>query len=81
MHTRPFSPVREVLRVPAPDRSAHFLDSCPFLELAKQERRKEVRGQIAGAEVDPRVFVDLTLKELGPVGALLANDPSPFEEG
>jgi len=47
-----------------------------LFELRKEIRRKHVGEQVAGTDIDPRVFVDLSAKELAAIRSLFANNLS-----
>src|SRR3954447_6206390 len=49
-------------------------------ELSKQIRGEHIRRQIAGADVDPSVLVDLTTEEPAAIRALFAYDLGSFHE-
>ena len=74
-------PVGELGVVALPDRAARVAwiasraSSC-----AEQERREDVGRQIARADVDPGVLVDLAAEEPAAVGALLADDLGALDE-
>ena len=57
-----------------------MLHSGPGLELTKQERRQELRWQIARSEIHPGVLVHLAAEELTAIGALLAQDLGALRE-
>ncbi len=67
-------PRRQLGVVAGPDPVAGALDRGRGLELGHQHRGQEVARQVARAELDPGVLVDLAAEEAGPVGALLAHD-------
>ncbi len=56
------------------------LDLIHLLELRQQESRVELARQIGRADIDPGVFVDPALQELGAVRSLLPQDVGAVDE-
>src|SRR5690348_5595242 len=69
-----------MFRVVLPYAAAFGLDLLAALELRKQERREHVGGKIAGAEVNPGIFIDHPTEELVTISALLADDLGALDE-
>ena len=65
---------RESLVVGIPDRQAVLVDPVRLLELRPEIGRVHVAGEIAGAVIDPGIFVHLPAEKAGAVRALLAED-------
>jgi hypothetical protein len=65
-----FCPGGEAGFVAVPDAAACFVDGMQIFELGEEEGGRQVGHDVAGAEVDPGVFVDLPAEEAGAVGAL-----------
>ena len=55
-----------------PDATACGLDFGGAFELRAEEGRQDIGQQVAGAHVDPGVFIDLAAEEAAAIGALLA---------
>ena len=64
-----------------PDALARALDLLAVLELGVEEGGQDVGGQVAGADVDPGVFVHLPAEEAAAVGAFLADDLGALDQG
>ena len=63
-----------------PDGPAFFLNRQPALELTEEKRRQHVAHHVTAAEVDPRVFVDLSTDEATAIGTLLSHDLRALEQ-
>src|SRR2546428_11462211 len=67
-------PSFEVLIIVLPYLPAPSLNLVTNLELSVQKRCKDLRWEVAGANVYPGVFVYLTTEKLAAISAFLAND-------
>src|SRR5689334_7781741 len=80
LHAILSSPVLQMFRVILPYPAAFGLNLLAALELRKQECSEHVGGKIAGAEVNPGVFIDHPTEELVTIGALFADDLGALDE-
>ena len=71
---------QETVVVLLPQCQTALVDAFRHFQLAPQVGGLQVRHQIAGADVAPGIFVDLTTEELAAVGALLADDFRPIDQ-
>lgn len=55
-------------------------DLVERIQLSGEERSEDLRRQVARADVDPRVLVDLAAEEPTAVGALLTDDLGPLAQ-
>src|SRR5690242_7878440 len=62
-----------------PNFLATFLDLVPDFKLREKETGQQFRRQIARADIDPGVFVDLSAEEQAAVSPLLMEDLRPFD--
>src|SRR3954463_4072859 len=67
-------PVAQACFIAVPDPLAKAANLMIFFKLRKQERRQQIRGQIAGADVHPSVLVYLAAIEAASIRALFADD-------
>ena len=61
-----------------PNFTPPFLDLLAGFQLCVQHGSQGLGRNIAGADVDPGVFIDLAAEEAGAVGAFFAEDFGPF---
>src|SRR5690606_219431 len=73
-------PIREFARIAIPYVMPRVLDLPELSELGVEDGRVQLAHQIAGTDVGPGVLVYLAPEEARPVGALLADDLSAFEQ-
>src|SRR5438094_2605305 len=73
-------PLAKVAGIGLPDRLAALLDGFGRFQLRQQVGGQQVGRQIARADVDPRVLIDLAPEELRAVGALLPDDLGPLNQ-
>ena len=65
----PAGPIAQVRGVKLPEAPALGLNMVAGLELGQQKSRQQVGGQVAGAHVNPGIFVGLTPEHLASVRA------------
>ena len=58
-----FGPFLQTLMVILPDGGALGLNVIPGFQLGQEKRSQQVGGKIAGADVDPGIFVDLAAEK------------------
>src|SRR3954469_19109959 len=63
-----------------PERAPLALDLFEFFELCEQKNRQQLAEDVAGADVNPCVFVHLAAEETTPVGALITDDLRALDE-
>src|SRR5206468_5649841 len=73
-------PLAKVAGIGLPDRLAALLDGFGRFQLRQQVGGQQVGGQIARADVDPCVLIDLAPEELRPVSTLLPDDLGPLNQ-
>jgi len=76
----PAGPSTERLVIALPDEAPRGLDPISRLELRQQDGGQQVRRQVAGAEVGPRVLVNLAAEEAAavrPSSLMIRAPPSP----
>src|SRR5690242_16583557 len=80
LHAPTDGPIAKAGVVALPDLLAPALDLLARLELPEENGREQVRREIAGADVHPRVFVDQAAEETAAVCAFLADDLGSLHE-
>lgn len=73
-------PSRLGLPVGVPHSSTPLLDEAALLELRRQDGPDQVRQEVTGPDVRPRVPVHRATDELTSVGTLLTDDLGPFHQ-
>lgn len=63
------------------DLSAAFRDAVDFFELAEEKGAADFAGDVGGADIDPRIFIDFSAKVSLAVSAFVADDFGAFDEG
>ena len=72
---------QEAVVVLLPQCQTALVDAFRHFQLAPQVSGLQVRHQIAGTDVAPGIFIDLATEELAAVGAFLADDFRPIDQG
>src|SRR5688572_30706200 len=80
-HATRCRPITQMQFVVFPDLPAARLHPLPLLELAVQERRKNVGYDVARPDIHPRILVNLPTEELTAVRPFLSQNLGPLDEG
>src|SRR5579872_7159694 len=72
-----------ILKIPViitPNSLAERLDALPTLQLGEQESRQQIRRKIAGAKIDPGIFIHFAAMETNAISSFFTDDFGPFDE-